>query len=89
MAQNDIALMGAVYPNVPAVTLPIDGGGTALFTDTSDADAVAGEIASGKKAYVNGVLIIGSIVDGNQLNYGLTDGTLPLVGVAKVGSAVI
>lgn len=28
-------------------------------------------------------------VDGNNLEYGLTDGTLPLVGVAKVGSAVI
>lgn len=28
-------------------------------------------------------------VDGNELEYGLTDGTLPIVGVAKVGSAEI
>ena len=28
----DIALMGAVYPDVPAVILPVDGGGTAKFT---------------------------------------------------------
>lgn len=37
----------------------------------------------------SGALIIGTIVDGNSLEYGLTDSTLPLVGVAKVGSAVI
>lgn len=28
-------------------------------------------------------------VDGNNLEYGLTDGTLPIVGVALVGSAEI
>ena len=28
-------------------------------------------------------------IDGNNLGYGLTDGTLPIVGVAKVGSAEI
>lgn len=28
-------------------------------------------------------------VDGNNLEYGLTDGTQPIVGVAKVGSAEI
>lgn len=28
-------------------------------------------------------------VDGNELEYGLTDGTQPIVGVAKVGSAEI
>ena len=35
MAANDIALMGAVYPDVPQVVLPVDGGGTATFTDVS------------------------------------------------------
>lgn len=30
-----------------------------------------------------------SAIDGNELEYGLTDGTLPIVGVAKVGSAEI
>lgn len=51
MAQNDIALMGAVYPDVPAVTLPIDGGGTAVFTDVSDSTATASDVASGKYFY--------------------------------------
>lgn len=32
MAQN-ITLMGASYPDVPAVNLPVTGGGTALFYD--------------------------------------------------------
>lgn len=35
MAQN-ITLMGANYPNVPAVQLPKTGGGTAKFIDETD-----------------------------------------------------
>lgn len=31
----DIALMGAVYPDVPSIILPTDGGGTAQFYDMS------------------------------------------------------
>jgi hypothetical protein len=37
----------------------------------------------------NNILTFYHAVDGNNLEYGLTDGTLPLVGVAKVGSAQI
>ena len=59
MAQ-DITLLGTTYEDVPAVTLPKAGGGTAQFDDTTDANATASDILSGKTAYVNGDKIIGT-----------------------------
>jgi hypothetical protein len=35
----------------------------------------------------NNVLAFYHAVDGNNIEYGLTDGTIPKVGIAKVGSA--
>ena len=52
MAQN-ITLMGASYSNVPAVTLPKTGGGTASFTDVTDTTAAASDVASGKYFYTS------------------------------------
>ena len=60
MAQS-VIINGVTYADVPEVDIPLSGGGTAKFMDTSDADAVAGEILSGKKAYVNGNLVTGNI----------------------------
>ena len=51
MATHDISLMGAVFPGVPKVILPVDGGGTATFTDVSDTTAAAADVASGKYFY--------------------------------------
>ena len=47
MAKN-VTLLGASYPDVPAVVLPQTGGGTARFTDASVTTAVESDVASGK-----------------------------------------
>lgn len=62
MAHPDIALLNAVYPEVPAVILPVDGGGTAQFDDTTITAnaATAATIAKNKLAYVNSSLITGT-----------------------------
>ena len=68
MAQ-DLIINGVQYQDCPEIDVPIVGGGTAKFMDTSDADAVAGEILSGKKAYVNGLLVTGSISSKSATTY--------------------
>lgn len=65
MAQN-VTIAGAAYSAVPAVSLPKTGGGTATYVDTTDADAVARDIRSGKTAYAGGVKITGTLVPGTS-----------------------
>ena len=61
MAQN-VVINGVTYNNVPEVDIPKSGGGTAKFTDTSDATLSAGsEMLNGVTAYSNGTKITGSI----------------------------
>ena len=87
MAQ-DVTLMGASYPDVPAVELPATGGGTARFTDVSDTSAGVGDVAAGEYFYTAaGVRSLGTgkyasapAANGNAdranaILYGTVDGT--------------
>lgn len=79
MAQN-VVINGVTYSNVPEVDIPKSGGGTAKFFDTASADAAAGDILNGKKAYGSSGEITGSMA-----NNGATGGTIS----TKAGSITI
>lgn len=69
MAQS-IELMGATYPDVPAVQLPRTGGGTAKFTDVSGTTATAADVASGKAFFLaDGTQATGTASGGLQATW--------------------
>ena len=47
----NVVINGNTYNAVPSVQIPKQGGGTAVFFDTSDATATAAHVASGYTAY--------------------------------------
>lgn len=63
MAKN-IDFMGAVFPDVPSVKLPQQGGGLVAFDDTTDATATADKILQGYTAYANGQKLVGTASGG-------------------------
>ena len=61
MAKN-VIINGVTYSDVPYVNIPLSqGSGNAKFVDTDSGDAAAGDIRSGKKAWVDGNEVTGSI----------------------------
>lgn len=69
MAQN-ITIQGASYSDVPAVTLPKTGGGTAQFDDTSDASLDNGnKMLNGVTAYADGTKYTGTIQSKGATTY--------------------
>lgn len=61
MAKN-VVINGVVYSDVPYVNIPLSSGtGNAKFVDTDSGDAAAGDIRSGKKAWVDGNEVTGTI----------------------------
>lgn len=79
MAQN-VIINGVTYQNVPEVDIPKNGGGTAKFYDTTNADIAAADVLSGKVGFGSSGSITGSMA-----NNGATGGTIS----TKAGSVTI
>ena len=69
----NVTLWGASYSNVPSITVPKTGGGTASFTDVTDTTAAASDVATGKYFYTAaGVRTQGTNSGGGGGGSGLT-----------------
>lgn len=80
MAHPTVVINSVTYQNVPSVQIPKSGSGTATFYDSSECDAAAGNVLSGK------VFVGSSGQDtGSMANNGATGGTIS----TKAGSVTI
>ena len=71
MAHPSVVINSVTYQNVPSVQIPKSGSGTATFYDSSECDAVAGNVLSGK------VFVGSSGQDtGSMANNGSTSGEI-------------
>ena len=62
----------------------------ATLIDLTGDTVTVSDVVSGVTFHLrDGTTASGTIPNGDNLEYGLTDGTLPIVGVAVVGSAEI
>lgn len=80
MAGRNVVINSVQYSAVPEVDIPLVGGGTAKFYDTSDATAEASEILSGNVAYG-----ASGAINGSMANNGSTSGTIS----TKAGTVTI
>lgn len=76
MAQN-VIINGVTYNAVPEVDIPKSGGGTAVFTDTSDATlSSGGQMPNGVTAYANGIKITGSAAENDSSDLTVSGATV-------------
>lgn len=59
---KSVVINGVVYEDVPSVSIPLSGGsGNAKFVDTDSGDAAASDLRNGKKAWVDGNEVTGTV----------------------------
>jgi hypothetical protein len=75
-----VVINGVTYADTPEVDIPISGGGTAKFYETSTADVTSADLLTGKTAYG-----ASGQVSGGMANNGSTSGTIS----TKAGSVNI
>lgn len=68
---KSVIINGVQYSNCPEVDIPLVGGGTAKFYETSGGDAAAGNVLSDKKFYN-----ASGEATGSMANNGSTSGTI-------------
>ncbi len=79
MSKN-VIINGVTYNSVPQVQIPVSGGGTAIFYETSDATGTAADVLTGKSVYSSG-----GAINGSMANNGSTSGTIS----TKAGTVTI
>lgn len=78
MAKN-VIINGVTYSDVPYVNIPLSaGGGNAKFVDTDSGDAAAGDIRSGKKSWVGGNEVTGTIPEKTSTDVSVSGKTVTI-----------
>ena len=75
-----VVINGVTYADTPEVDIPISGGGTAKFYETSSADITSADVLTGKTGYG-----ASGQVSGGMANNGSTSGTIS----TKAGTVTI
>lgn len=78
---KSVKINGVTYNNVPSVSIPLsDNSGNASFVDTDSGDAIAGDIRSGKKTWVEGMEVTGSVAERTSTDLTVSGKTVTVPG---------
>ena len=64
--------------------------GNTVLLDVSGDTVTVGDVVAGVTFHLrDGTVGTGTVTNGDNIGYGITDGTLPKAGIAKAGTAVL